>query len=605
MNTHGTTRQRGLSHTALRTTRRTAALGLTAVALTMAGLGSVPALSASTGTGECPAAAGPVAAHDKVTGLTVSEGTTPEAFVGEVVGVVNDAIAPDFDLVVVRLSSPEIDRVGIWSGMSGSPVYDEAGDLIGAVAYGLSFSPSPVAGVTPAAEMHQLLSAAPTNAGAEASLRAAATKDKITLPDRMARRLVSSGDASPAAVVDGMSRLPVAVGVSGARYHKRLRATLARMRISDARVFAPGAASADRDALPIVSGGNLAASAAYGDFTLAGVGTTTAVCGEEILAFGHPFMYGGDSRLTIHGADAVFVQEDSNWVPFKVANLGAPAGTLLQDRLAGLLARPGTLPATSDITSTVTVGTRSRTGTTYISMQQAVADFAAWHLLYDQLRVFDAQTPGSQTSAWTVKGMKADGRAFQYTRADRFTNPYDLVWAAPDELFMQLYMLLNAGEKVRISDITTTSRMNSDHQQLTIQRVFVRAGGTWQPLPRTLEVRAGVTKRFLVTLRSDELGTRNVRLAVDIPGRAGASGFLTFRGGNTYGPGEEFWYDPSSSGSFDKVLRQITSDPRNDQVVADLSVQPVDGRRLTSTTRVRQPAVVDGERFVELFVVGR
>src|SRR5688572_12561982 len=89
-----------------------------------------------------------------VDGLTVSSGNVPDVFAGEVLGVVDDGIAPDLDMIAVRLTSTEIDRVGgIWAGMSGSPVYAADGRLIGAVAYGLAFGPSPVAGVTPAEEM--------------------------------------------------------------------------------------------------------------------------------------------------------------------------------------------------------------------------------------------------------------------------------------------------------------------------------------------------------------------------------------------------------------------------------------------------------------------
>jgi hypothetical protein len=39
----------------------------------------------------------------------VAKGNTPETFTGDVLGVIDDGIAPDLDIVMVRLSSPEID----------------------------------------------------------------------------------------------------------------------------------------------------------------------------------------------------------------------------------------------------------------------------------------------------------------------------------------------------------------------------------------------------------------------------------------------------------------------------------------------------------------
>lgn len=582
-------------------------------AVAVATLGAGPASSAPGGPGgpgapsepaECPAAAAPVTAGDPVTGKTVSSGTTVEGFEGEVVGVVDDAVAPDFDLVVVRLSSDEIDRVGgIWSGMSGSPVYDAAGDLIGAVSYGFAYSPSPIAGVTPAAEMQKLLSAAPTDSDAAATLKAAATRDKVTLPDRLERTIVASGAATSTEVASGLTRLPFSVGVPGSADPSRLGATLKRMGLGDAKVFATGSATAASETYDIVSGGNLAASMSYGDVTFAGVGTATAVCGEEILAFGHPFNYTGASSLTLHGASAVFVQEDPNWVPFKMANLGAPSGAVVQDRLAGLLSVVGEPPAGTDITSVVTAGGTPREGTTFIGGPEWVSDIAAWHLYYDQERVFDAHAKGSQTSAWTVKGQREDGTPFQYTRGDRFADPWDLVWSAPDDLYMQLYRLMNTGEAITIDEIDTTSNMSPVYKKFTISRVRVRAGGEWRRLPNVLRVRPGSTKRFVVTLTSKQLPTRYVQLKVTIPRKAVRWGSIEFRGGSTYGGWEDFWWEPTSGSSFDKALSDIRSEPRNDEVVADLRVRKRGGGVLKRSVRVRKAAVVDGARYLEIQVV--
>ena len=51
-----------------------------------------------------------------VTGLTVTSGTTPEPFTGKVLGVLQDGIAPDLDMVMVQLVAPTrprstVDRV--------------------------------------------------------------------------------------------------------------------------------------------------------------------------------------------------------------------------------------------------------------------------------------------------------------------------------------------------------------------------------------------------------------------------------------------------------------------------------------------------------------
>ncbi|MEJ7707353.1 MAG: hypothetical protein WKF82_08810 [Nocardioidaceae bacterium] len=135
---------------------------------------------------DCPRAIGVsgVTRDMPVHGLTVSSGTTPDSFDGRVLGVLQDGIAPGLDMIMVKLSGSEITDAsgnvdkGIWAGMSGSPVYTDDGRLVGAVAYGLSWAPSDVAGVTPGAEMRELLSTQP----ASPAVKTAASTTKVAIP---------------------------------------------------------------------------------------------------------------------------------------------------------------------------------------------------------------------------------------------------------------------------------------------------------------------------------------------------------------------------------------------------------------------------------------
>src|SRR3954454_5734387 len=64
-------------------------------------------------------------ANQLVHGLTVTQGTDPTDFDGKVIGVIHDGIAPGIDMIMAELHSIQIDKTGIWQGMSGSPVYSE------------------------------------------------------------------------------------------------------------------------------------------------------------------------------------------------------------------------------------------------------------------------------------------------------------------------------------------------------------------------------------------------------------------------------------------------------------------------------------------------
>ena len=113
----------------------------------------------------------------------------------------------------------------------------------------------------------------------------------------------------------------------------------------------------------MVAGGNLAASLSYGDVTQAGVGTATRVCDGRVVGFGHPMTFLGRTSLSLHPADALYIQKESLGAPFKVANLGAPVGTITDDHLTGITGTFGALPGTTPVRSTVSYpGSPTRSG---------------------------------------------------------------------------------------------------------------------------------------------------------------------------------------------------------------------------------------------------
>jgi SpoIVB peptidase S55 len=355
-------------------------------------------------------------------GLTVEKGNVADPFTATVVGVIDDGIAPGLDMIIVETDSPAIQRAGgVWAGMSGSPVYAPDGRLIGAVAFGLSFGPSKIAGVTPAADMKALLS----RPGPAPSPTAT-----IDLPAALERRLVASDAATAAEAASGMRRLPIPLGVSGinqahlGKVAERLEKELPGTHVYAAAAAPVGAAASPADIFP---GSNFAAAVSYGELTAAGVGTTTAVCTAETndfaLAFGHPFTFIGSTSLSVHPANAVFVQPDV-LAPFKVANPGGVVGTLDQDRQAGIRGLLGPVPPAIPVDSTVmsTDDGATRSGTTRVNMQQFVPEISAFHLLGQLDRVFDRIGGGTSQIRWVINGTRASGAPFSVDVTNMYAN---------------------------------------------------------------------------------------------------------------------------------------------------------------------------------------
>jgi hypothetical protein len=588
-----------------------AVAALTAVAV-VSGLATAPTASSA------PASACPepfpvteVTKGQKVTGLTVTAGTEPSGFTGEVLGVIKHPFGiPGMDVVMARLSSPEIDRVGVWSGMSGSPVYAADGRLVGAVALGLSWGPSPIAGITPAEEMYRLR----TLPSGQRVI--APPQETVDIPPTLRQRLVSSGVVARQEAQDGLSPLPVPLGVSGMIGPKRLRQLEKALDLPGVRVHQAGAVTSSEAPLPVVAGGNIAASLSYGDVSAVGVGTATAVCGEEVLAFGHPMALSGPSRMTMHGADALMIHEDPVSAGFKLANATAPVGSITQDRWAGIfgIQNESAIPTTTDVTSHVDVlGEWSRTGTTKISVPEYVPGIAASHLLADQDRVFESFGGGSALVGWTVDGVRSDGRPWRLVRTDRFTAKADVSFEPYMDFYDQLSQLqFNEAEDIEIRRIRTTSTMTRQYRAYSVSKVRVRTAGRWRDLRpnQPLFLRGGTTKRFRVLLTSPQLGPTRVHVKLRVPKRIGhKSGFLEITGGNSYYGGEEYFEGPmpgsSSPTTFDGVLSSIRRMPRNDQVLANLALYTRAGKVIERSGRTNTRAVVNGGVMVEVQGIGR
>src|ERR1700720_3091990 len=107
-------------------------------------------------------------------GRTVFNGTQVEEFKANILGVIENVIGPQRNLILARLEGGPLADTGVIAGMSGSPVYID-GRLIGAVSYSLgSFSKEPIAGITPIAEM--------TDATSFVSARAPGSRVKVEFP---------------------------------------------------------------------------------------------------------------------------------------------------------------------------------------------------------------------------------------------------------------------------------------------------------------------------------------------------------------------------------------------------------------------------------------
>src|SRR6266576_763328 len=76
---------------------------------------------------------------------TVFSGTEPEEFGVEILGVLPGFPGPRQSAIIARLSGANVEKTGVFAGLSGSPVYID-NKLVGAIAFSFPFSKEPIAG---------------------------------------------------------------------------------------------------------------------------------------------------------------------------------------------------------------------------------------------------------------------------------------------------------------------------------------------------------------------------------------------------------------------------------------------------------------------------
>jgi hypothetical protein len=555
--------------------------------------------------GECPAVKplSQVAAGQKGDGWTVESGKQRERFRFEVLGIIADGIGAGRDLIVVEVSdTPGNDMMaragGIWAGMSGSPVYLD-GKLLGAVAYGFTWGPSMIGGVTPAGDMLKVLSS--TTAGASA-----AGAETVTVPRSMRAQLAERADVSTAQV-STFQRLPVPVTVSGIsnRASKRVQQALDRHGVSG---FVVPSSSAARAAGATITerpkpGGNFAGVISYGNVSFAGIGTTTYVCGDRALAFGHPFTWVGRSAYGANNASALAVVKDPAFGSFKLATIGGLFGTLDQDRLAAIAAGLSSAPKRRAVTSKVTnVDSGAvRNGRTDVTMNEWVPDIAAFHLLANADSVFDRIGSGSSRVKWTVNGKRKNGDPWQLVYSNRYASQRDITFESIFQLYDQLALIQgNRFEAVTFTGIDIRASVDDTYKEYSIERIKVsKNGGAFRERSR-IRVKAGDVLRLRVWLRQYRSDLVRVELSLTVPAKArtGGGSLVVLGGQDQYG---EF-SDGSSPKNFPQLLNQLASTPKNNALSANLMLFGFDGSQSQASKALNLNSVVRGSYEIEVIV---
>jgi hypothetical protein len=397
-------------------------------------------------------------------GKTCYQGSSPEEFQVEILGVLR-GLNPGSDAVLARLSGGPLAQVGIFEGMSGSPVFLD-GKLLGAVAFSFPFAKEAIGGITPITQMVDAFAEGPGSAtpGGKVILKKSVLwKYQLPEPDgpaSLSGPAVTALDAGLQPVLSpfaGHALQPIATPLSlGSLSAESLRMFAPRFRaLGFAVLQGTGAATLQSaagkpkaappsDGAPLEPGSNLIIPLVRGDLDVSAGGTVTYINGKQLYAFGHPLFNLGFSQLPMYKGRTITVFP-SLQSSFKILEATEPAGTLRQDRGLGVYGLLGESPVTIPMRVRVTTARGGKKAFHYeIARDRYLTPLLINLTLYNSIT---ASERAAGVSTLQVKGRIALKGQEPILLENRFSSESSSPANAALSIAAPVYFLLSSGYK--------------------------------------------------------------------------------------------------------------------------------------------------------------
>src|SRR6202453_811339 len=280
-----------------------------------------------------------------------------------VLGVIENALGPKQDIILVQLLGEKVEHTGVVAGMSGSPVsYD--GKLVGALSLKLgAFAKEAMGGVPPIENMLDVEKAPEPAANLSASAPASAngaqqtntgnlfSAARIPLPENFARQTSAGG---------GQFLVPIETPlISTGLYPETIAQFSKQLSGWGMTMMAGGTAAASPEDAQLKPGDMVGVELIRGDLSITPGCTVTTVDQGKILACGHPIFSFGNVSMPLARAH-VLTTLASAMASTKIISTGGTIGTLTQDRVTAIGGRLGEGPPMIPVDVTLVTGAEQK-----------------------------------------------------------------------------------------------------------------------------------------------------------------------------------------------------------------------------------------------------
>jgi len=461
-------------------------------------------------------------------GRTVFDGTKVEEFHAQILGVVENVIGTQRNLILAHLEGGPLANTGVIAGMSGSPVYID-GRLIGAVSYALgSFAKEPIAGITPIDEMtaetplgtarpvaaHIQLDFPYSEATLSAALRKALTWNQPFADRPDDARLVGATSVAGLGREVGAMLRPIATPLVMSGFQPDVAEGLAGAFRSQGFIpMAAGAAGAHGEMPfegPLKPGDAIGVMFVDGDLQLGGTGTVTHIDGDRVYAFGHPMYNLGPTEFPMTRA-YVYTVLPSLFSSTKLSTTGEVIGTFLEDRATAIAGRLGPGPKTVPVTLTLE-SDRVPAHVFHFSVvkDELFTPLMTFSALQNTLLSYERQYGASTYAVSGTASLKSHDPV-SFANLFSGTGQESPATSASSYVIGPITSIVsNDYEKVEIEKIDLTFKATEEPRTATLQRV-------WVDDPRPKAGTAVPVKILLRTYRGEDIVKT---VAVDIPANA-------------------------------------------------------------------------------------
>ncbi|MBP2633599.1 MAG: spoIVB 1 [Firmicutes bacterium] len=515
---------------------------------------------------------------------TVIQGTTIDTFNIEILGVVKEGIGSD-GRILAKASGPVIDKTGgVLEGMSGSPVYID-GKLVGAVSGGWKDIDNRTCIITPIADMLKLWDMPDLKKDQkikQVDLKVVLKGQQETKVDKaedVAKQQVSAKKNLNSEANELATPL-MAAGFGDAAMDMLTE----KLKPFNMVPYAASGVNGDFTPVTIEPGSSIGAQLVRGDFSLAAIGTVTAVEDGKVLAFGHPFLRKGNVNYFMTDANIISTASGLN-TGFKIGVPGNAVGVINQDRtaaIAGALGRyPSVIPLRVNVTDKQFNTTKSYS--MQIAYDEQLAASLAATMVYNSIdQTIDRTGEGTAKVSFEIMSNAAPGGVLK--RDNMYYNPQDVGKLAIGEVFQALDILCD--NTISETDIVSV-KVNVDIDQTRKTASIIEA------IPEKTSVKAGEKVNIAVKLKPYRNNEVILKIPYTVPKQqAPGSMMLEVRGGGLVSvaqllmqqQGIDFSAQEDKTKPLDVIIKEFLDSNKNNEIIIDQMVAPVD-----MTNQVAQP----------------